>query len=183
MIAITHRNPELLLVNGTPPTSTPSLRPWRPALYLHFGRSLEALSSTSYRWICQATAVDRKDGTTRFTEIVLRPRFTLPKGADLERANRVLENGKTGLPYDRIAFRPRSSRGRNPRRGIDDRLGQLLRNPAMLSAMLLLGWPRRGWPRTGMRLTGGATSSSAAGCKSKGMGMGPPNIAAPIRAS
>jgi len=43
------------------------------------------------------TAVDRKDGTTRFTEIVLRPRLTLPKGADLERANRVLEKGKTGL--------------------------------------------------------------------------------------
>jgi organic hydroperoxide reductase OsmC/OhrA len=39
--------------------------------------------------------VDRKDGTTRFTEIVLKPRLTLPKGADPERANRVLEKGKT----------------------------------------------------------------------------------------
>jgi hypothetical protein len=39
--------------------------------------------------------VDRKDGTTCFTEIVLRPRLTLPKGADRERANRMLEKGKT----------------------------------------------------------------------------------------
>jgi organic hydroperoxide reductase OsmC/OhrA len=39
--------------------------------------------------------VDRKDGTTRFTEIVLKPRLTLPKGADPERANWVLEKGKT----------------------------------------------------------------------------------------
>jgi organic hydroperoxide reductase OsmC/OhrA len=42
--------------------------------------------------------VDRKDGTTRFTEIVLRPRLTLPKGADPERANRVLEKGETACP-------------------------------------------------------------------------------------
>jgi organic hydroperoxide reductase OsmC/OhrA len=39
--------------------------------------------------------VDRKDGATRFTEIVLKPRLTLPKGADPERAHRVLEKGKT----------------------------------------------------------------------------------------
>ena len=39
--------------------------------------------------------VDRRDGVTRFTEIVLKPRLVLPKGADPDRANRVLEKGKT----------------------------------------------------------------------------------------
>jgi organic hydroperoxide reductase OsmC/OhrA len=39
--------------------------------------------------------VDRQDGVTRFTEIVLKPRLVLPKGADPDRANRVLEKGKT----------------------------------------------------------------------------------------
>ena len=39
--------------------------------------------------------VDRQDGVTRFTEIVLKPRLVLAKGADPERANRMLEKGKT----------------------------------------------------------------------------------------
>jgi organic hydroperoxide reductase OsmC/OhrA len=39
--------------------------------------------------------VDRKDGVTRFTEIVLKPRLVLPKGADPARANRVLDKSKT----------------------------------------------------------------------------------------
>jgi peroxiredoxin-like protein len=39
--------------------------------------------------------VDRKDGATRFTEIVLKPRLVLPKGADPARANRVLDKSKT----------------------------------------------------------------------------------------
>ena len=38
--------------------------------------------------------VDREDGTTRFTEIVLSVRLTLPDGADPERAERLLEKGK-----------------------------------------------------------------------------------------
>ena len=38
--------------------------------------------------------VDRKDGGTRFIDIVLRSRLALPKGADLERAKRILEKGK-----------------------------------------------------------------------------------------
>jgi peroxiredoxin-like protein len=42
---------------------------------------------------CNGT-VDRKDGVTRFTEIVLRSQLTLPKGADRERAKRILEKGK-----------------------------------------------------------------------------------------
>jgi organic hydroperoxide reductase OsmC/OhrA len=39
--------------------------------------------------------VDRKEGVTRFTEIVLKPRLVLPKGADPARANRVLDKSKT----------------------------------------------------------------------------------------
>ena len=38
--------------------------------------------------------VDREESTTRFTEIVLRLRLTLPNGADPERAQRMLEKGK-----------------------------------------------------------------------------------------
>jgi organic hydroperoxide reductase OsmC/OhrA len=33
-----------------------------------------------------AGTVDRQEGVTRFTEIVLRPRLTIPPGADRERA-------------------------------------------------------------------------------------------------
>jgi organic hydroperoxide reductase OsmC/OhrA len=38
--------------------------------------------------------VDRKDGGLRFTEIVLRPRLTLPAGADRARALRALEKSE-----------------------------------------------------------------------------------------
>jgi organic hydroperoxide reductase OsmC/OhrA len=38
--------------------------------------------------------VDRVEGTTRFTEIVLKLRLTLPNGGDPERAKRILEKGK-----------------------------------------------------------------------------------------
>jgi uncharacterized OsmC-like protein len=38
--------------------------------------------------------VDRKEGATRFTEVVLRLRLTLPNGGDPERAKRMLEKGK-----------------------------------------------------------------------------------------
>lgn len=38
--------------------------------------------------------VDRKDGATRFTQIVLRPQLTLPAGANRERAMRVLEKSE-----------------------------------------------------------------------------------------
>jgi organic hydroperoxide reductase OsmC/OhrA len=38
--------------------------------------------------------VDRKDDATRFIDIVLRARLALPKGADRERAKRMLEKGK-----------------------------------------------------------------------------------------
>jgi peroxiredoxin-like protein len=38
--------------------------------------------------------VDRKDGATRFTEIVLRPRLRLSVGADKDRALRILEKSE-----------------------------------------------------------------------------------------
>ena len=38
--------------------------------------------------------VDRVEGTTRFTEVVLKLRLTLPNGGDPERAKRMLEKGK-----------------------------------------------------------------------------------------
>jgi peroxiredoxin-like protein len=38
--------------------------------------------------------VDRKDGVTQFTKIVLRPRLVLPPGADRDRAERVLEKAE-----------------------------------------------------------------------------------------
>ncbi len=38
--------------------------------------------------------VDRKDGVTRFTEIVLRPRLTVPKDGDRDRALRALERSE-----------------------------------------------------------------------------------------
>ena len=38
--------------------------------------------------------LDRKDGATRFTEIVLRPRLKLPAGADRDKAIRILEKSE-----------------------------------------------------------------------------------------
>lgn len=40
--------------------------------------------------------VDRQDGVTRFTEIVLRPRLTVAAGTDRDRALRVLEKSEKG---------------------------------------------------------------------------------------
>jgi organic hydroperoxide reductase OsmC/OhrA len=42
-----------------------------------------------------AGTVNRQDGVTRFTEIVLRPRLTVPSGTNRERALHVLERSKT----------------------------------------------------------------------------------------
>lgn len=39
--------------------------------------------------------VDRREGVTRFTEIVIRPTLTVPAGTDRERALRVLEKSET----------------------------------------------------------------------------------------
>ena len=40
------------------------------------------------------STVDRQDGVMRFTEIVLRPKLTLPPGADRDRVLRVLEKSE-----------------------------------------------------------------------------------------
>ncbi|HZP44749.1 MAG TPA: OsmC family protein [Candidatus Binataceae bacterium] len=40
--------------------------------------------------------VDRQDGTTRFTAIVLRPRLSLPPATDRARALRILEKSERG---------------------------------------------------------------------------------------
>ena len=70
--------------------------------------SVEACFMFTFRAVAQASkfefmsldlagkgTVDRKDGVTRFTEIVLTARLTLPPGADLDRARRILDKGKT----------------------------------------------------------------------------------------
>jgi peroxiredoxin-like protein len=51
------------------------------------------LSFTSLELSGEGT-VDRKDGATRFTEIALRPRLTLPAGGDRDKAMRVLEKSE-----------------------------------------------------------------------------------------
>ncbi len=51
------------------------------------------LSFTSLELSGEGT-VDRKDGATRFTEIVLRTRLRLPAGADKDRVLRILEKSE-----------------------------------------------------------------------------------------
>jgi peroxiredoxin-like protein len=41
-----------------------------------------------------AGTVDRQEGVTRFTEIVLRPKLVIPSGSDRERALRMLEKSE-----------------------------------------------------------------------------------------
>ena len=48
---------------------------------------------TSLELSCEGT-VDRKDGATRFTQIVLRPRLTIPPGGDRNRAVRAMEKSE-----------------------------------------------------------------------------------------
>jgi peroxiredoxin-like protein len=71
--------------------------------------SVEACFLLTFRAIAQASrlewvsmsveaegVVDRIDGVTRFTEIVLRPRVTLPAGVDWTRVRRTLEKAEHG---------------------------------------------------------------------------------------
>ena len=51
------------------------------------------LEFTSLELAGQGT-VDRKEGVTRFTEIVLRPRLKVPAGTDMERARRCSRRAK-----------------------------------------------------------------------------------------
>ena len=69
--------------------------------------SVEACLMFTFRAVAQASkfdflsldlagngTVDRKDGITRFTEMVLTAKLTLPTGGDPERALRILDKGK-----------------------------------------------------------------------------------------
>jgi peroxiredoxin-like protein len=71
--------------------------------------AVEACFLLTFRAIAQASriefaslaveaegVVDRRDGGMRFTEIVLRPRVTLPAGADPVRVRRALEKAERG---------------------------------------------------------------------------------------
>ena len=78
---------------------------WSPELFLM--AAVETCFLFTFRAVAQASkleftalevsvegTVDRKDGATRFTQIVLHPRLTLPPGADRARALRVLEKSE-----------------------------------------------------------------------------------------
>ena len=60
---------------------------------LRAGARLSQVEFTALELDASGT-VDRQDGVTRFTEIVLRPRVTVPSGADRERALHVLEKSE-----------------------------------------------------------------------------------------
>lgn len=77
-------SPEHLLLAAVETCFLFTLRAVAQASRLEFA-SLE-LSATG--------TVDRKDGVTRFTEIVLRPKLALPAGTDRERALRALEKSE-----------------------------------------------------------------------------------------
>jgi uncharacterized OsmC-like protein len=59
-------------------------------------RAIARLSQLSFLTLQVATSgtVSRQDGVTRFTEIVLRPRLTVPSGTDVDRALRTLERSE-----------------------------------------------------------------------------------------
>jgi len=78
---------------------------WSPELFLM--AAVETCFLFTFRAVAQASkleftalevsvegTVDRKDGATRFTQIVLRPRLTLPAGADRSRALRIVEKSE-----------------------------------------------------------------------------------------
>ena len=78
---------------------------WSPELFLM--AAVETCFLFTFRAVAQASklefsalevsvegTVDRKDGATRFTQIVLRPRLTLPAGADRARALRIVEKSE-----------------------------------------------------------------------------------------
>lgn len=59
-------------------------------------RSVAQASKVAWRQLELAVegTVDRSEGVTRFTEIVVRPRLTIPADADADRARRVLEKSE-----------------------------------------------------------------------------------------
>lgn len=78
---------------------------WSPEQFLM--AAVEACFLFTFRAVAQASkleftasevagegTVDRKDGATRFTQIVLHPRLTVPAGTDHARALRILEKSE-----------------------------------------------------------------------------------------
>ncbi|MGE0394124.1 MAG: OsmC family protein, partial [Vicinamibacterales bacterium] len=59
-------------------------------------RAVAAASRVPFVGVSATTAgtVDRKDGVTRFTEIVLKPTITFPAGTDMARAARLVEKAE-----------------------------------------------------------------------------------------
>ena len=59
-------------------------------------RAIARLSKLEFTNLALAATgtVNRQDGVTRFTEIVLRPRLTIPSGTNHERALRILERSE-----------------------------------------------------------------------------------------
>lgn len=59
-------------------------------------RAVAAASKMPFTGLMAETAgtVDRKDGVTRFTEVVLKPTVTFPAGTDMERAARLVEKAE-----------------------------------------------------------------------------------------
>jgi peroxiredoxin-like protein len=78
---------------------------WSPEQFLM--AAVETCFAFTFRAVAQASkleytalevtgegTVDRKDGATRFTQIVLRPHLTVPPGVDVERARRIVEKSE-----------------------------------------------------------------------------------------
>lgn len=67
------------------------------ACFLFTLRPIARLSKVAFTHLeLEATGtVDRQDAVTRFTQIVLRPKVTVPAGTDHDRVLRILEKSKT----------------------------------------------------------------------------------------
>ena len=68
------------------------------ACFLFTFRAMARASKVEYSALAldSAGTVDRQDGVTRFTDIRLRARLTVPPGTDRDRAQRLLEKAERG---------------------------------------------------------------------------------------
>jgi len=59
-------------------------------------RSVARLSKFQFKWLELSAhgVLDRKEGVTRFTEIVLRPKLTVVQGTDRAQAQRIMEKAE-----------------------------------------------------------------------------------------
>ena len=81
---------------GDAQISTAGVPALRTARFLFTLRAIARLSKVEFTALelDASGTVDRQDGVTRFTEIVLRPRLTVPAGAGRERVRHVLEKSE-----------------------------------------------------------------------------------------